>query len=164
MARALVAMGANAGARARTLAAASATVGRLPLTRVVRASRLRETDPESPRDGGPFLNGALLLETALSPRALLRELLTLERRFGRRRAPGERGGPRALDLDLILHEGHTARGAGLTLPHPRFRGRRFVLEPAAEVAPQLRDPHSGRTVAELWAALTRAKPRTRGRA
>lgn len=161
MSRALVAIGANAGERARTLAAASAAVGRLPGTRIVARARLRETPPESPGDGGPFLNGALLLETALPPRTLLRALLDLERRWGRRRQPGARGGPRPLDLDLILHEGRTDRGPALTLPHPRFRARRFVLEPAAEVAPGLRDPRSGRTVGELLRALARGEERGR---
>lgn len=149
MARALVAIGGNQGDRLPALRAAMAAVGRLPSTRLVRASRLIETAPERRADGGPFLNGALLLETALAPEELLRQLLALERRFGRRRAAGTKGGPRVLDLDLILFEGRTGRGPGLELPHPRFRGRRFVLEPASEVAPDWIDPGTGRTLARL---------------
>lgn len=158
MARALVAMGANTGQAACTLRAAAAAAGRLPGTRLLRRSRLRRTPPESPRDGGPFWNGALLLETELGPRELLRELLALERRWGRSRRPGQHGGPRPLDLDLILYAGCVAGGSSLELPHPRFRGRRFVLEPAAEVAGDLRDPVSGRTLTALLAALPGGRP------
>lgn len=153
MARALVAIGGNLGDRQAVLRSATAAIGRIAGTRVVRASRPIETPPERAADGPPFLNGALLLETALGPGELLRELLAVERRFGRRRAGGRHGGPRTLDLDLILFEGRAGRGPGLELPHPRFRGRRFVLQPAAEVAPGMLDPATGRTLAALLAAV-----------
>lgn len=96
-------------------------------------------------DGPRYLNGAALLATQLEPEALLGQLQALERRWGRDR----RQRPRLLDLDLIVY-GQERRGhATLELPHPRFRGRPFVLEPAAEVAPRLRDPVTGRSLGEL---------------
>lgn len=148
---ALVAAGSNLGERGATLRAALACLGRLPRTRLLRCSSLHATPPERPEDGGPFLNAAALLETELPPAALMAELLRLERRFGRRRDRGR--GPRTLDLDLILLGSERCATRGLILPHPRFRGRRFVLAPAAEVAPGLRDPVTGHTIAALLAAL-----------
>ena len=145
--RALVALGSNRGPRRAILGGALADLGRLPDTRVVRASRIRETPPEAPSDGGPFLNAAALLETALSPSLLMRALLDLERRYGR--PPVRARGPRTLDLDLVLYEGARYSSGQLVLPHPRFRARPFVLEPAAEVAPGMRDPVSGRTLLQL---------------
>lgn len=145
---ALIALGSNLGSRRAILDRAAAELNRLPETRVLRRSHWIETDPESPRDGSAYLNGAALVETQLSPEALLRLLLGLELRFGRSR----RQRARTLDLDLILC-GHQKRASRqLTLPHPRFRRRAFVLEPGAAVAGRLRDPVSGRTLAELWAS------------
>ncbi len=155
MTRCLVALGANLGDRHALLARALAGLGRLEGTRLVAASRPRETPPERPADGGPYLNCAALLETRLRPRDLLAQLLALERRLGRRRAPGaEHGGPRSIDLDLVLHGAEQVRGGPeLEVPHPRFRRRAFVLGPAAEVAPDLRDPITGRTLSALRDAL-----------
>jgi 2-amino-4-hydroxy-6-hydroxymethyldihydropteridine diphosphokinase len=149
-----VALGANLGDRHGLLAQAIAGLSRLEGTRLVAASRPRETPPERPTDGGPYLNAAALLETRLGPRELLSQLLALERRLGRRRAPGaDHGGPRSIDLDLVLHGAAQLRSGALEVPHPRFRGRRFVLGPAAEVAPDLRDPVTGSTLAALRDAL-----------
>lgn len=156
MTRALVALGANLGDRHGLLALALAGLSRLEGTRLVAASTPRETPPERPTDGGPYLNAAALLETRLRPRELLHQLLALERRLGRRRDGGGHGGPRAIDLDLVLHGAERLAGrvsSDLQVPHPRFRGRRFVLGPAAEVAPDLRDPVTGRTLAALRDAL-----------
>lgn len=150
-----MALGANLGDRHARLAQALAALGRLEGTRLVAASRPRETPPERPADGGPYLNAAALLETRLAPRELLDQLLALERRLGRRRAPGaDHGGPRAIDLDLVLHGAAQVRSGELEVPHPRFRRRAFVLGPAAEVAPDLRDPLTGRTVSALLGQLS----------
>jgi 2-amino-4-hydroxy-6-hydroxymethyldihydropteridine diphosphokinase len=80
----------------------------------------------------------------------------LEREAGRRR--GRRWGARVLDLDLLLWSGGRWRSPGLTVPHPAFRDRAFVLEPLARVAPGWRDPVSGRSVRQLAARLRRARP------
>ncbi|MGE0713566.1 MAG: 2-amino-4-hydroxy-6-hydroxymethyldihydropteridine diphosphokinase [Planctomycetota bacterium] len=148
---ALVALGSNLGDRAARLGAAAAALGRLPRTRLLACSRWRESVPEGAGDGDPYLNGAALLLTGLGPRELLEELLALERRGGRARRRGSRA--RTLDLDLILYGEQRRHEPDLVLPHPRFRGRAFVLEPAAEVAPGLRDPVSGKTLAQLWTLI-----------
>jgi 2-amino-4-hydroxy-6-hydroxymethyldihydropteridine diphosphokinase len=86
-------------------------------------------------------------ETARDPEVVLDWLLEIERARGRVRPfPGA---PRTLDLDLVLAGDHVRSGTGLTLPHPRFRDRRFVLEPLAEIAPEMVDPVTGKTVRDL---------------
>jgi 2-amino-4-hydroxy-6-hydroxymethyldihydropteridine diphosphokinase len=97
-----------------------------------------------------YLNAAAVGETILPPRALLDLLLGIERERGRERPPVPNS-PRTLDLDLILFGGLIIDEPDLIVPHPRFRERRFVLEPLAEVAPDLVDPSTGETVATLLA-------------
>ena len=134
MARAVIALGSNLGDRAGHLHRAIEALKRLPGTRVLAVSAFIET---APVDVPPayqdlsFLNGALILETALEPEALLDELNRLEAEAGRVRA--ERNGPRPLDLDIILYEGVRVQSARLTLPHPRAHLRDFVLRPLAEL-------------------------------
>jgi 2-amino-4-hydroxy-6-hydroxymethyldihydropteridine diphosphokinase len=103
--------------------------------------------PDHPR----YLNGAVVGTTTLSPRELLDRLMAIEKERGRQR-PFPMA-PRTLDLDLILYGSLVIDGPGLTVPHPRFRARRFVLAPLAEIAPEWRDPISGLTVAELLRGL-----------
>lgn len=94
-----------------------------------------------------YLNGVVVGETALGARALLDELLAIEREAGRTRpAPMA---PRTLDLDLILFGSERLEEPGLVVPHPRFRERLFVLEPLAEIAPDLVDPETGETISAL---------------
>ena len=148
---ALIALGSNLGDRAGWLDHAVEALDALPGCRVLQRSQWRESAPELPGDGGPYLNGALLLETTCSARALLEALLEIEAACGRDRAAGR--GPRTLDLDLILFGATRSDQDDLILPHPRFRQRAFVLEPAAEVAPELRDPETGASLEALWARL-----------
>lgn len=103
-----------------------------------------------------FANAAVLLSTTLDPLALLRHLKRMEQRFERRR--GQRWGPRTLDLDIILWSGGGRDTRGLTIPHPGFRIRAFVLKPLVEIAPSWREPRSGLTVRHLAARLDRRKP------
>src|SRR5476649_1648088 len=100
-----------------------------------------------------FLNAALVGETTLRARELLDALQAIEQERGRERPYAN--APRTLDLDLILFGDVVLDEPGLSVPHPRFRERRFVLEPLAEIAPTLRDPGSGCTVGELLARLGR---------
>ena len=146
---ALVALGSNLGHRDAILRDALAGLARVPQSRLLRASRFHETAPERAGDGPPFLNAAALLQTRLSSADLLEQLLILERRTGRTRIPGAPRGPRTLDLDLILHGQRRSLHASLEVPHPRFRERAFVLEPAAEVAPTLVDPLTGLSLRQL---------------
>jgi len=98
-----------------------------------------------------FVNAAAIGECALSAQGTLEALQAIEQRFGRAR-PYENA-PRTIDLDLILYGEEVIAGPGLTVPHPRFRERRFVLEPLAEIAPDWVDPVTRKTVAELLSDL-----------
>ena len=149
-----IALGSNLGDRTSHLEFA---VARLQdLLRDVRVSRFVETAAVAPEPQPHYLNGALVGVTALSPRALLDELLYLERERGRERPYA--GAPRTLDLDLILYDGDVIEEPGLQVPHPRFRERAFVLEPLAEIAEEWIDPVTGQTVDRLLAALKCRQP------
>lgn len=98
-----------------------------------------------------FLNAAAVGRTELSPRAVLDTLLSIEGERGRERP--HPSAPRTLDLDLVLFGDRIINEPGLIVPHPRFRERRFVLEPLSEIAADWRDPGTGKTVAELRSEL-----------
>jgi len=148
--RVAVALGSNCGDRRGHLDYAVSTLRTL-LTNL-SVSRYYDTVPVGV--SGPqalFLNAAAVGDTTMSARALLDALLAIENERGRERPYPN--APRTLDLDVILFGDAIVKEPGLTVPHPRFRERRFVLEPLAEVAPELRDPVSGKTIAELLAAV-----------
>jgi 2-amino-4-hydroxy-6-hydroxymethyldihydropteridine diphosphokinase len=104
-----------------------------------------------------YANTAALVATLLSPPCLLARLQQVERAFGRRRR-GRRWGARVLDLDIVLWSGGACTSRPLTIPHPRYRERAFVLAPAARIAPDWRDPVAGLTFRQLYARLTRSNP------
>ncbi len=157
MTRALIAVGSNLGDRAASIASAIEALSSLKGSKLLAAAEPIETAAERPEDGAAFLNAAVLLETTLPPRALLEHLHEVEARLGRERGPRRRG-PRTIDLDLIIYEGVVRREPGLEVPHPRFRSRRFVLEPAATIAPLMIDPITRRSIADLLRLAPR--PRT----
>ena len=149
MTKVAIALGSNLGDRELTLRGAlDLLAGSI---HDLHASTFRETDPVGVGAQPRFLNGAAVGETSLEPAALLTTLLGIEQEFGRER-PHE-GAPRTLDLDLILFGDAVIAEPGLEVPHPRFRERRFVLEPLAEIASEWRDPVTGLTVGELLARL-----------
>lgn len=100
-----------------------------------------------------FANAACVMASQYDPLALLAACKRMEREFGRR--PGRRWGDRVLDLDIVLWSGGAWKDAALTIPHPHFRERAFVLGPAREVARSWRDPVTGCSVAQLTRRLTR---------
>jgi len=133
MTRSYIGIGANLGDREATLRSAVAALGMIPGVEVVAVSTLRESEPvgsiiEQPR----FLNGAVAVETSLGARELLDLLLRIEAEHGRTRE-GPHGGPRTLDLDLLIHGDERVDEPGLSVPHPRLHERDFVLEPLREL-------------------------------
>ncbi len=127
----LIALGTNLGDRLLNLRHAVDALA--PYVRVVRLSTVIETDPvDAPPGSQRFLNMVVAGHTKLSPAALLDRLLEIEQMLGRRRT-SVRNAPRIIDLDLILHSANRVRTPRLTLPHPRFREREFVMRPVREL-------------------------------
>ncbi|TVP58731.1 MAG: 2-amino-4-hydroxy-6-hydroxymethyldihydropteridine diphosphokinase [Gemmatimonadales bacterium] len=137
----VVAAGSNLGDRMAHLASGVAELSKVVELEVV--SDVVETPPEGGADQNDYLNLVLVGRTALAPRALLDELLRIERMMGRERRVGG-GEPRTLDLDLIFHGDQIRREPGLILPHPRWHERPFVARPLLEIWPEGVDPESGR--------------------
>ena len=145
-----IALGSNLGDRRFHLDSAVASLG--VILADLRVSSVFETEPVDVVGlQGPFLNAAVAGSFDGSAGELLTALLALEREHGRERPHA--GAARTLDLDLIFFGEERVDEAGLVLPHPRFRERRFVLEPLAEVAPDWRDPVTGLTVRDLLRRL-----------
>jgi uracil phosphoribosyltransferase len=143
-----IGLGSNLGDRAAHLAAAAAAVAEAvgPVTAV---SSLYETAPVGGPDQGDYLNAVVLAETDLPPADVLERLLDIERGMGRERR--ERWGPRTIDLDILVYGERSVAVPGLTVPHPRMAERRFVLEPLAEVWPDLNVPGIGPVIPALTA-------------
>jgi 2-amino-4-hydroxy-6-hydroxymethyldihydropteridine diphosphokinase len=153
-----VAIGSNLGDRAGHLAHARAALD--ALLAGLKFSSAIETAPVDVSDAQPpYLNAAAIGRSARPARELLAELLRIEQARGRERAFHHAA--RTLDLDLILCGDEVIEEPGLVVPHPRFRERRFVLEPLAEVGSELRDPVTGLTIAELLRRLPPAPPTPR---
>ncbi len=143
MPRAYIGLGANLGPREVTVLRAADLLAADEGIEVLEISQLRETEPVGDVDQPPFLNGAVAVETTLSPRELLDVLLRVERELGRLR-DGERWGPRTIDLDLLLYGDEIVDEEGLRVPHPRLHERRFALEPLVDLEPELEIPGLGR--------------------
>ncbi len=122
---------------------------------VLAQSPIFDTRPLGP-GGRRFANAAFLISAAIEPDELLGKLKTIEESFGRR--SGQRWGDRVLDLDIILWSGGGWASDALTIPHPAFRKRHFVLAPACTIAPNWRDPITGLKLITFKARLDRKRP------
>jgi len=134
-------LGSNLGDREGNLRAA------LDRLHPVRISPIYETEPVDYTDQPLFLNLVAEMDTSLSPRDLLRFTQMIEEDLGRVR--GIPKGPRTLDIDILFYNGLVVQEPGLEIPHPRLAERRFVLEPLANLAPDLRHPVTGQTVQQM---------------
>lgn len=141
-----------AGGPKATLAAAIIRLG--ALGEVTAQSSFYDTAPVGFTDQPRFANAVIALETQLPPLALLHELLSIEREFGRDRGATPPKGPRTLDLDLLLIDDAIITHPQLILPHPAIAERRFVLAPLAEIAPQLVHPLLRKTIETLLCELS----------
>jgi len=157
---AFVGLGGNIGDRRAALENALAVLADADGITVDACSRLFESAPLGMERQADFVNAVCRVRTTLSPAQLLAELQRMETAAGRVRG-GARFGPRALDLDLLLYDRVQCTGATLTLPHPRMAGRRFVLAPLVEIAPEIHIPGQGRAV-DLLAAVAGQKCRPLG--
>ncbi|MBW8713191.1 MAG: 2-amino-4-hydroxy-6-hydroxymethyldihydropteridine diphosphokinase [Acidobacteria bacterium] len=155
--KAVIALGSNLGDRQAALDFAVARLA--PLVSNLTLSSIIETEPagEGLQDQPLYLNAVAVGHTALTARELLDALLAIEKACGRERPYP--GAPRTLDLDLILLGATIRNSTGLQVPHPRFRERTFVLGPLVEIAPDMIDPVTGLTVAQLLRKLLQDESR-----
>ena len=148
MKTAYLSLGSNLENREENLLRAIALLAS-PEVRIVRQSSLYETEPQELRNQPWFLNVAVEIETSLFPIQLLGRIHKIEKQLGRQRVVPK--GPRTIDIDILLFGSFVIDTPQLQVPHPRMEERRFVLEPLAEIAPDLRHPVSRRTIRELLA-------------
>jgi len=146
-------LGSNVGDQAANLRAAIDHLG--SLGKVLAVSSFYETEPVEVTAQPWFLNCVVKLDTEKMPKQLLSGILDIEMEMGRRRL--EKKGPRLIDIDILLFGNSIIETKGLTVPHVAMHQRRFVLEPLAEIAPEVRHPVFKRTVRELRDSLPRGQ-------
>lgn len=135
MAEALLALGGNVGDARATLDRAVTLLCDGKAVRLIARSSDYRTPPWGMADQAPFINLCLVVKTELSPQALLRRGLEVERALGRDRSREQRWGPRPVDIDVLAYDDVSVSEPDLTLPHPLLFERAFVLVPLSEIAP-----------------------------
>lgn len=148
---AFIALGSNMGDKRKFIEDAIESLRKNPYCRVRKVSELIGTEPYGVTDQDEFLNGALKMETLLSPGELLDLLHEIEQEAGRKRI--RRWGPRTLDLDIIFYEDQIIEEDNLCVPHIDMQNREFVLAPMCEIAPYKRHPITKKTMTEMLADL-----------
>lgn len=156
--RAYIGIGSNLEDPFGKVGAGISALGRLPDSRVVSRSSLYRSAPVGIVDQPEFVNAVCAVDTSLTPQELLRELHDIEHAYGRERGP-IRGGPRTLDLDILLYDDLQMASSEITIPHPRLHERAFVLCPLSEIAPTLRVPGRGPMPAMLSACAAQVVAR-----
>ena len=147
MRRVYVGIGSNLGDREFLIRKAVESLRQLPQTNVSGVSSLYDTEPVGETEQPPFLNAVAWIETELSPRELLWQMLLIEKRMGRVRS--KRWGPRSIDLDLLFYDDELIDEPDLQIPHPEAHRRAFVLYPLLELDPNFRHPVTGETVRRM---------------
>lgn len=150
MKRVYLSLGANLGDREAALREALSQLGAAGI-RILRVSSLYETEPRDVPDQPWFLNAVVEAETELFPKQLLARTQAVEQAMGRKKTRPK--GPRSIDVDILLYGNAVVDTETLVIPHPRMHERRFVLEPLAELAPELRHPVMRMTVREMLAGV-----------
>lgn len=145
MNKAYLLIGGNMGNRQQNLGRAVDLLNALGA--VNARSGLYETEAWGKTDQPVFLNQAILLETTLPARELLRAVLSIEEKMGRKRA--EKYGPRIIDIDILFYNREIVKEEGLTIPHPEVQNRRFALEPLREIAAEWEHPVLKKTIRQL---------------
>jgi 2-amino-4-hydroxy-6-hydroxymethyldihydropteridine diphosphokinase len=154
--RAFIGIGSNLGDRKANYLEAVERVGKLPSTRIVKQSSVYESEPHGDAKTW-FVNAVIEIETESSAEDLLKKLKAIEAAMGRKRVRGKRWGARIIDLDILFFDNEIIEKRNLKLPHPRIAGRRFVLAPMSELAPQLLHPKLGLSISELLAGTKDTK-------
>lgn len=151
MNKAYLLTGGNEGNRRLHMQQARANI-ELICGQVLLVSSLYETAPWGKSDQADFLNQVLLVDTILTPQALLQAILTIEEKSGRKRTI--KNAPRTLDIDILFYDHLVIDESGLSIPHPRINARRFVLEPLNEISPGFIHPVLGKTIHQLLLECT----------
>ena len=148
---AFIALGSNMGDKKKYIENAVEELKNEKLCRVLKVSKLIGTEPYGVTDQDEFLNGALKMETLLTPHELLELLHRIEQEAGRKRI--RRWGPRTLDLDIIFYGDQIIEEDDLCIPHIDMQNREFVLGPMCEIAPHKRHPVLKKTMTEMLVKL-----------
>ena len=148
-------IGSNLGDRKKNLSLALGLIKKYGSINLPKLSSFYETSPLGPKQR-KFLNAAVQIKTDLSAIQLLKKLQSIEKRMSRKKTI--RWGPRIIDLDIIFYGKKKIRTKDLTIPHPRFHERRFVLEPLKDIAPRFKPPGFNKTIAQMARELKLTDP------